>query len=198
MRFMNGPCTALVAALILGGASGGTAAETPYPTVDFQGDWVLEGGTRPTTRAQIHYSADMKKMRLDLDRQGVAMSSVRDMESGETIIWTDRMPGLGMKMTVTDETYSGERTDETKTVGDETCTIWIIRAGRACLSEDNIPLETTGEEFRATLENLDRSSQDASLFAVPEGLQIMDMPTAPDGGPAGGPGGQNPGQGLPF
>lgn len=169
------------------------AAEPPYPTVDFQGDWVLNDGKGNEVRAEMHYSAADRKMRVDMAQQGMAMSSVRDIASGDMIMWSDQMPGMGMRLaSIKDDQFDGEPTDETKTVNGEDCTVWEMPTARVCLTEDNIPIEVTGEGFSSGLENLQRTTQDAAIFAVPEGLNIMDMPTnVPGGGP-------NPGQGLPF
>ncbi len=168
-------------------------AEPPYPTVDFQGEWVLSDDKGMQVRAEMYYSAAGRKMRIDMNQQGMAMSSVRDMVSGEMVMWSDQMPGMGMRLPTTkNEDFDGEPTDETKTVNGEDCTVWQMKVAVACLTDENIPVEVTGNGFSSGLENLQRTPQDAGVFAVPEGLNIMDMPTnVPGGGP-------KPGQGLPF
>lgn len=168
-------------------------AEPPYPTVDFQGDWVLNDGKGMEVRAEMHYSAAEKKMRVDMAQQGMAMSSVRDIASGDMIMWSDQMPGMGMRLaSIKDDQFDGDPTDETKTVNGEDCTVWEMPTTQVCLTGDKIPVEVVGDGFASSLENLQRTTQDAAIFAVPEGLNIVDMPkTMPGGGPL-------PGQGMPF
>jgi len=169
------------------------AAEPPYPKVDFQGEWVLDDGKGTAIRAQMHYSAQDRKMRMDMNQQGMAMSSVRDMDTGEMIMWSDQMPGMGMRLaTPPHESFDGEPTDETKTVNGETCTVWQMPETKVCLTDENIPVEVTGQGFASSLENIQRVAQDAALFTAPDSLQIMDMPAnMPGNGP-------QPGQGMPF
>ncbi|WP_436639912.1 hypothetical protein [Microbaculum sp. FT89] len=167
-------------------------AEPPYPTVDFQGDWVLSDGKGMDVRATMHYSAANRKMRINMKQQGMAMSSVRDMASGDMILWSDQMPGMAMRVPNIDANdFDGTPTDEKKTVNGEDCTVWEMKQALACLTADNIPIEVTGEGFGSGLENLQRTEQDPAVFEVPSGLNVMDMP-------AGMPGAPNPGQGLPF
>ncbi len=169
-------------------------AEQPFPTVDFQGEWVLTSDKGLQMRAQMHYLATPRKMRVDMEQHGMAMSSVRDMETGELVMWSEQMPGMGMRLPSPKDEYEGERTDESKTVNGEGCTIWVMKMAEVCLTEDNIPLEvTTSNGIRSGLENLERVAQDPAMFEVPAGLNIMNMPT----GAAGGAGPQ-PGQGMPF
>jgi hypothetical protein len=183
---------AALAAALSAAAALAAHAEPPRPTVDFRGDWVLSDGKGMQITADMYYSADSQKMRIDMDQQGMSMSSVRDMESGETIMWSSQMPGMGMRMpTVKDTDFDGEPTADTKTIGNEICTIWKVKTVQVCLTEENIPLEATGEGFSASLENLERGAQDSTLFEVPAGLNIMDMPATM-------PGGLKPGSGLPF
>jgi hypothetical protein len=67
-----------------------------------------------------------------------------------------------------------------------------MKAAKACLTEDNIPIEVAGDGFTSGLENLQRADQDPADFEIPEGLNIMDMPA----GMAGD--GPDPGKGMPF
>ena len=169
-------------------------AEPPYPTIDFQGEWALSDDNGNVVRADMHYSAANKKMRIDMNQQGMEMSSVRDMGTGEMIMWSNQMPGMAMRLpTMKDDEFDGERTDETKTIGGETCTVWKMKQVEACLTEENIPVQTTGQGYSASLETIERTPQDASLFAVPDGLTVMDMPANMPGA-----GGMGAGQGLPF
>jgi hypothetical protein len=171
------------------------AGELPYPTVDFQADWVVRGPDSEVMDATMHYRASGKQMRLKMQQQGMAMSSIQNMETGEVIVWSDQMPGMAMRIRseTDDPDILPQRTGETKTVNGEACTVWTADRVQVCLTDENIPLETTGEGFSATLRNLDRSTQDAGLFAPPAELRVMDMPT-------GMPGAENmmPGMGLPF
>lgn len=173
-------------------AASPAAAEAPYPTVDFQGEWVLSDDKGTEIRAGMHYSAALKKMRINMNQPGMEMSSVRDMGTGEMLMWSNQMPGMAMRLpTAKDDEFDGEATDETKTIGGENCTVWTLKGAAACLTEENIPIETTGQGFTASLKNLQRTTQDSALFEVPDGLNIMDMP-------ANMPGGMKPGQGMPF
>lgn len=174
--------------------AGPALAEPPFPKVDFQGEWVLTSDKGVQIRAQMHYLANPRKMRVDMDQHGLAMSSVRDMASGEMIMWSEQMPGMGMRLPAPKDDYEGEPTSQTKTVNGEDCTIWVMKATEVCLTEDNIPLEvTTSNGIRSGLEHLERVAQDPAMFEVPEGLNIMNMP-------AGGAGGAvpQPGEGMPF
>ncbi|MEJ8571352.1 hypothetical protein [Microbaculum marinum] len=167
-------------------------AEVPYPTVDFQGEWVLSDDNGNIAHAEMHYSADQKKMRIKMQQQGMEMSSVRDMTSGEMLMWSNQMPGMAMRLpTPAGDEFDAEPTDEVKTIGSETCTIWKMKEVEACLTEENIPVQTSGMGFGASLENIERITQDAGLFSVPEGVTIRDMPMTM-------PGAAGIGKGLPF
>ena len=169
------------------------AAEVPYPTVDYQGEWVLSGESGQVMRAGMRYSASQKRMRMEMNQQGMAMTSVQDIAGGQAIMWSEQMPGMAMRIAIGNvEEFNPERTDETRTIEGETCTVWVVAEARACLTEENIPIETSGEGFTAVLQNLERTSQDAALFEPPSGLQVMDMPAGMPGG------GDMMPRGLPF
>ena len=159
------------------------SAEPPYPTVDFQADWVrIDDGTT-TIRARMHYSAALKKMRIDMTRQGELTSSVRDMGTGEMITWSSKTPGEAVRLPKLDnEEFDGAPTGQTMTIGAETCAVWQMKSALSCLTSDNIPLRSTGKSGYATLlENLERKPQDAAIFEIPEGLRIRDMPVSVTG-----------------
>jgi len=168
-------------------------AEPPYPTVDFQGDWVLGNQQGIEIKARMFFSAAERKMRIEMNQAGMAMTSIRDMDSGYMIMWSEQMPGVGMRLPkINQEDLEAVRTDETRQIGEETCTVWTVKQVETCLTEENIPIQTAAEGFSAKLEGLERVEQDPAMFEVPDGLNIMDMPTnMPGGGP-------RPGQGLPF
>jgi hypothetical protein len=188
----------IAAALALSLGATPALAEPPYPTVDFQGEWVLSDDNGNLINAEMHYSAANKKMRIDMSQQGMEMTSVRDMESGEMIMWSSQMPGMAMRLPTMDiNDFDGERSDEVRTIGSETCTVWTMKDVQACLTEENIPVETSGAGYSASLQNIQRTDQDVSLFAVPDGVTVMDMPANMPGGGMGA-GGMGAGQGLPF
>jgi hypothetical protein len=169
-------------------------AEPPYPKVDFEGDWVMTTNKGMVIKAQMHYMANPRKMRVDVNQQGMAMSSVRDMASGDMVMWSQQMPGMAMRLpSPKEDDFEGAPTSETKTVNGEDCTVWQLKATEVCLTDDNIPLEvTTTSGIRTGLENMQRTAQDPALFEIPDGLKIMDMPAAAAGS------GPQPGQGMPF
>lgn len=169
----------VVTMLTMVGSARPVLAESPRPTVDFRGDWVLTDDTGIEFSARLHYSADMQKMRVDLELLGMPMNGVRDMDTGETILWSDHMAGMGMRLpNVTSDKLDGDVTTETKTIGGETCTIWRVKFIRVCLTEENIPVETTAKGFTARLKNIERTEQDPALFKVPADLSVMEMPEA--------------------
>lgn len=168
-------------------------AETPYPKIDFKGDWALSDGAGTEVRAEMRYSAALMKMRIDMEQQGMGMTSVRQMPGGDMVMWSTQMPGMAMRLpTMHDEDLHAEPTGMTKTVGGEACTIWKMKTAEACLTDENIPLEVIGEGHVSTLTNVERAVQDPALFEIPAGLAIMDMPANLPGG------GMSPGGGLPF
>lgn len=174
-------------------AAAPAAAEQPYPKVDFRGDWVLSDGKGTEVRAEMRFSADLMKMRIDMNQGGMEMTSVRGMPEGDVIMWSNQMPGMAMRLpSIRDEDFDAEMTGETRTVNGAACTVWKMATAEACLTDENIPLEVTSDAHRATLENVELTAQDPALFEIPAGLNVMDMPAGMSGG------GPNPGQGLPF
>lgn len=181
----------MVAALAL---SLPAAAEQPYPKVDFSGDWVLEDGTGTQVRAKMRYSASLKKMRLDMTQMGMEMSSVRSMPEGDMIMWSSQMPGMAMRLpSIRDDSFHATDTGTSRAIDGETCTIWLVQTARACLTDDNIPLEVSGEGFSSRLTNIERVAQDPAHFEIPANLTVMDMPAN-----LPGMGEMKPGSGLPF
>lgn len=170
------------------------AAEQPYPKVDFSGDWVLEDGTGNQVRAKMRYSAALKKMRLDMNQMGMEMSSVRSMPEGDMIMWSNQMPGMAMRLpSIRDEDFDATNTGTSRSIDGQTCTVWLVHTAEACLTDDNIPLEVSGEGHSSRLTNIERVRQDPSHFEVPANLTVMDMPAN-----LPGMGDMKPGGGLPF
>ncbi len=186
----------LFAAAVMTSLAAPTAqAELPYPTVDYEADWVVEGPDGESFRSRAHYRAADRKMRIEMTQSGMEMSGIQDIEAGELVFWSDQMPGMAMRVAAgpDDMDVDPRRTEMTQTVDGESCTVWTTPEVEVCLTEDNIPLETSGQGFTAQLANLQRTSQDDALFEVPADLQIMEMPEMPESGDAM-PGGF----GLPY
>lgn len=169
-------------------------AEQPYPKVDFAGDWVLEDGTGNQVQAKMRYSASLKKMRIDMSQMGMEMSSVRAMPEGDMIMWSNQMPGMAMRLpSIRDEDFDAQNTGTSRSIDGQTCTVWLVQTAEACLTDDNIPLEVSGEGHSSRLTNIERVKQDPAHFEVPGNLTVMDMPAN-----LPGMGNMNPGGGLPF
>lgn len=151
-------------------------AEPPLPTTDFSGTWSIDDGEGNTVAADVRYSAANRAMRLEMSPGGMAMNAIRDMASGEVIMWTAQMPGMGMRIaTPTEFEVDAEATGERQEVNGESCEIWRFEKGTACLAEGNVPLRTVAEGVTAELTELKREPQDAALFEPPADLNIINI-----------------------
>lgn len=185
---------AVTAALGAGAQTGAHAGEPPRPTTDFSGDMVVSSEGKSFT-IRLAYSAALDKMRTEIKQQGMEMVGVRHMATGEMVMWSNQMPGMAMRLTKKiDSDAEPHNTGETREVNGMSCTVWVYDKAKACLTEDNIPLETDADGVKAHLENVDISAQDESLFSAPSGYKVMDMPK----GLPQLPGMPSMGKGLPF
>ena len=158
-------------------------AEPPLPTTDFSGTWVVQDRGGNQFRADMQYSAEEKAMRMSMSAGGQQMDMIRDMDTGEVVMWSAQMPGMGMRMeTPTGQDVDARPTGDMREVNGETCEVWEVEGGTACIGEDNIPLTTEAVSATAELQDLQRTPQDAALFEPPADLNIMDMPGAAQGG----------------
>lgn len=150
------------------------AAEPPFPTTDFSGTWVVRDGGGNEFRADMRYSAAKRSMRMETAPGGMEIYAIRDMKTGEIVMWSSQMPGMGMRIaTPAESKIEAEPTGEKSSVNGETCEVWTIEQGTACLGAGNVPLRTEVEGTTAELEDLKRGPQDASLFEPPAGLNVM-------------------------
>ncbi|MFN0262828.1 hypothetical protein ACKTEK_03020 [Tepidamorphus sp. 3E244] len=159
------------------------AEPAPTPETDFTAQWEITGtpvdSSKPT---RMTYSSELKKMRIDMNMGPQSMTIVRDMTSGEAVMWSDMMPGMGMKVNAGEGfKLEGERTGRTDEVNGESCEIWTSHKMEICITDDGIPVKSEGRGVTATLKSLDRSPQDPEQFALPEGVEVMDMPSAMSG-----------------
>lgn len=149
-------------------------AEPPFPTTDFSGTWIIHDGGGNEFQAEMAYSATDRSMRMDMAPGGVEMHAIRDMETGEMVMWSAQMPGMGLRLDTPKELdVSATATGETRTVNGESCEVWKIESGTACLAEGNVPLQTEADGVTAELTDVARGPQDESLFSPPPGLSIM-------------------------
>ncbi len=152
------------------------AAEPPYPTTDFSGTWVIQDGNGNEVQAGMHYSASQKAMRMELAPGGMDMHAIRHMDTGDTVVWSSQMGGMGMRLkTPTEVDVDIEPTGETDSVDGESCKVWRVEGGTACLADGNVPLRTKVEGATAELHDLKRGPQDASLFEPPADLNIISI-----------------------
>lgn len=151
------------------------ADDLPLPATDFQGEWVSATGQTPPMT--LHYSAARKMIRMDQSAAGANTGMLNNLETGEMVLWNDRMPGRAMSLTRKNPgMQEGEPTAETRTVNGEACTVWVTKEAKLCLSEDNIVLQSDFEHGSGFMRNLERVAQDADLFSVPDGLKVVPVP----------------------
>ncbi|ESR22741.1 hypothetical protein [Lutibaculum baratangense] len=156
-------------------------AEPPLPQTDFSGTWVVRDGSGDEMKVAMRYSAADGAMRVEISPAGMQISAIRDMQSGDIVMWTSQMPGMGMRVKTPADVESrvnATATGETETVRGETCEIWQVDEGRACLGEGNVPLRVEVDGTTAELHDLKREPQEAAHFSPPAGLTVMDMPAA--------------------
>ena len=182
----------LALAVVLPLSAGGAAAsEAPKPKKDFAGDMVVSGKGQELV-ISMRYSTALDKMRTDVKAQGMEMMGVRDMKSGEIIMWSNQMPNMAMRIQgPTDKEIDAQKTGETREIDGVACSVWKVKEATACLTDDNIMLESEAEGMTARMTNLELAPQDQSLFGPPAGVNVMDMPKNMQGLP-------NFRQGLPF
>ncbi|MGE0231500.1 MAG: hypothetical protein AB7O39_06415 [Flavobacteriaceae bacterium] len=179
---------AVVIPLAIGGA---VAAEAPKPKKDFAGDMVVSGKGQELV-ISMRYSTTLDKMRTDVKAQGMEMMGVRDMKSGEIIMWSNQMPNMAMRIHgPTDEEIDAQKTGETREIDGVACAVWKVKEATACLTDDNIMLESQAEGMTARMTNLEIAAQDENHFAPPSGVNVMDVPKNMQGLP-------DFKQGLPF
>ena len=123
--------------------------------------------------------------------EGQQMTMIRSMRDGVVTMWSSMQPGMAMRVD-TDRSMrlEGERTGRRDTVNGEACEIWIASNGEVCVTDDGIPIRSSGKGTTATMVDLQRTAQDAGLFEPPAGMQVMTLPQIP--------GGAMPGPKLPF
>lgn len=186
----------LAGALFAGiGTTAARAEPAPMPQTDFTATWQIEGEQLESMGpSRIAYSASLGKMRIDMSGSGQNMTIVRNMETGQALMWSDMMPGMAMQVdTGRNFTLEGERTGQRDAVNGEACEIWTSNGAQVCITADGIPVRSVGQGVTATMTQIDRSPQDAGDFAPPEGLQVMNLPK----GAAGMGGGMGAGMGMP-
>lgn len=172
-------------------ASIAVADEAPKPTADFSGTMVMTGKGQ-TFSMKMAYSVELDTMRTDISAQGMKMAAIRNMGDGTMIMWSNQMPNMAMRMNKTIATdLTAEKTGETREINGITCAVWKVKQAIACLTDDNIPLETAADGVTARMEDLKIGPQDQALFAPPSGVSVMDMPTQMPGMP-------DMSRGLPF
>ncbi|MEM8877969.1 MAG: hypothetical protein AAGD23_08850 [Pseudomonadota bacterium] len=169
------------------------AEQLPLPQTDFSAQWELQGAPEIDGPSRLTYSATLGKMRIDMQSEGQQMTMVRDLNGGESTMWSSMMPGMAMQMnTGADAIPNGQSTGQSDTVGGEACTVWQVEGSDICITADGIPVRSVGDGVTATMTSIDRSSQDAALFEPPAGVQVMPLPQ-------GMPGmGGMPNMALPF
>lgn len=195
-KWRTGTVSTVAALTCLIAFSGAQGEPAPLPQTDFTAAWDLSGTPDQMGGSRITYSAELGKMRIDMNAQGQDMTIVRDMNSGQATMWSQMMPGMAMQMDQGERMrLEGQRTGQMDEVNGEPCEIWNSQGSQVCVTEDGIPVRSMGEGVTATMTGLDRSPQDTSLFEVPAGLQVMAMPK---GMPGMAPGAGMPGMKLPF
>lgn len=168
---------AACAALIISAPAPALAEPMPMPEVDYEGDWQMDPANG-VSAARIHFSAARGAFRIDMTTDGGDASIVRDMANGEMLIWGAMSRGMAMKLKSPNRIPEGERTGETDEVNGEPCAVWQGSEVRMCMSEDNIPLSATAHGTAVRLLNIERRGQAASLFELPAGVELMELPPA--------------------
>ena len=164
---------AFAAALIWAGAA--VAEPLPLPRVDFEGEWQINSANS-MSKAHVYYSASLSAFRIDMTTSGGETSMVRDMAHGHTLVWGGLSDGVAMKFTVPNQNSDVKATGDINDVEGVECEYWKGEELKVCLSEDGIALRTVAHGRIVQLRNLERKEQDASLFALPDGLQLIEMP----------------------
>src|SRR5690606_26225461 len=125
--------------------TGSALAEAPRPQTDFEADWIMQGAEMPDMTAKMHYSVDLQMMRMEMAHQDMPMTTIRNMATGEMVMWSAQMPGMAMRMNTPTEPDDAEPTPtgETRTIGDEDCDVVLVSDVEICLSTDNIALEVS-------------------------------------------------------
>ena len=176
------PLHCLAAATLLASAGAAHAEPAPKPQTDFTAAWQVSGTPAGSGPTRISYSSALGKMRIEMMAEGQPMTMIRDMNAGSMVMWSAMMPGMAMQVeTGRKFDLEGQPTSETDTVSGEPCTIWLAYDAQVCVTADGIPVRTIGDGFSATMTEIERSPQEASLFAPPPGLQVMQMPRAAGG-----------------
>ena len=153
------------------------AEPMPMPKVDYEGDWKMDPANG-VSAARIHYSAARNAFRIDMTTQGGQASVVRDMVSGDMLMWGAMSQGMAMKLNTPNRIPEGDPTGETEQVDGVSCDIWQGSQVRVCVDEDNIPLSATANGTAVRLLNVERKEQPAALFELPAGVQLMELPPA--------------------
>lgn len=185
------PAAAFALGLSLALAPAAGFADAPKPKIDFSGDMIVTGQEKEIV-ISMRYSVSLDKMRTEMKTGGVEMAGVRDMADGTIVLWSNQMPNMAMRIQgPTDAEIDAENTGETRRIDGISCTVWKVKQATACLTDDNIMLESEAEGMTAKMTNLQIAKQDESLFAPPPGTNVMVMPGNIEGLP-------DFAKGLPF
>ena len=165
---------AVAAALVCAGAA--VAEPMPLPRVDFDGEWQINSANS-MSKAHVYYSAALSVFRIDMTTSGGETSMVRDMAKGQALVWGGLGDGVAMKFSVPSQNSDVKATGDINDVDGEECEYWKGEDLKVCLSQDGIALRTVAHGRIVQLRNLERKDQDAALFALPDGLQLIEMPS---------------------
>ena len=149
----------------------------PMPEVDYEGEWQMDPGNG-VQGARIHYSAILKAFRIDMTTPAGEASVIRDMASGDMLMWGIMGQDTAMKLRTPNRIPDGAPTGETEEVNGEPCAIWVGADVRVCLGEGNIPLSAKAHGTSVQLLNVERREQEAALFEPPAGIKVMELPAA--------------------
>jgi hypothetical protein len=183
-------------ALSLVAAGPEAAAQPKQPTRDHAVTYRMAHAGQ-ALEMRVFYSAAARRQRVEMPEAGVAM--IHDLPGRRMLMLNEQMRiamelpvngPQGQQMLSLPEDMTLARTG-TATVAGHGCTTYRavqkgVERGTVCVTDDGIMLraDLAQGERRGTMEatSLSLSPQPATLFAVPEGWQVMQMPSAPPGG----------------